>query len=194
MLYCGSSFTKGLYDKILKLGHMPIMIPSATPLDVILGMVPEPDGIIITGSGDYVNAHGAAVVDVGIYDLGVPVLGICYGMQRMAVDLGGTVKKMADSEVQLCDLEFTDAGHESFLFTDFADESCPTWMAHNCRVTVAPDFFVTTGTTEMTPIAAMECVERRLYGLQFHPEHTGRDNSDQAGTAIITRFLEDVCD
>lgn len=194
ILYCGSSFTKGLYDKIIKLGHMPIMVPSDTSMDDLEDMVPNPDGIIITGSGDYVNAHGAAKVDTAIYETGVPILGICYGMQRMAVDLGGVVKKMADSEVELCDLEFTQEGHDSVLFSDFADESFPVWMAHNCKVTKMPENFTLTGTTDMTPTASMEWPERKLYGIQFHPEHMGRDITVQAGTAVITRFLEDVCD
>jgi GMP synthase (glutamine-hydrolysing) len=193
ILYCGSAFTKSLIDKVIELGHIPIMVPSNTSWAALAEMVPDMDGIIITGSGDYVNAVGAAEVDVEIYNKNVPILGICYGMQRMVVDLGGTVKKMAESEVGPSDMEFTEVGDQSELFSDFADGTVPVWMAHNCKVTEIPDFFTVTGYTDLTPVAAIEDPDKKLYGVQYHPEHKGKDISVQAGTAILTRFLQDIC-
>jgi GMP synthase (glutamine-hydrolysing) len=191
ILYCGSSFVKGLYDKLCHLGVTPIMVPHDFPAALLDKL--SLSGIIITGSGSYVNDPRAERVDPGIYKLGVPILGICYGMQLMAKDLGGEVKKMAGSESGLTKMEFTEAGKDSVLYGDFADDSAPVWMAHNCRVTKMPDGFISAAKTEKTEFASMEHRGKNLYGLQYHPEHLGRDPSSQAGTIVIWNFLSKVC-
>jgi GMP synthase (glutamine-hydrolysing) len=191
VLYCGSSFVKGLYDKLCHFGVTPIMVPNDFPASLLAKL--NLSGIIITGSGSYVNDPRAEKVDQDIYKLGIPILGICYGMQVLAKDLGGEVKKMAVSERELIQMEFTPAGKDSVLYGDFADDSTPVWMAHNCRVTKMPDGFISAAKTEQSEIASMEHRGMKFYGLQFHPEHLGRDPSAQAGSIIIWNFLSKVC-
>lgn len=192
LLYCGSSFTRGLYEKLLSLKVAPVMVPSDTPANLIFDM--GPSAIIITGSGEYVNSMNAPKVDKEIYQAGIPVLGVCYGMQRMTVDLGGKVGKMATPERGLTKLDLTD--EPSLLYgEDFIDNVVPTWMAHNCKVHPrhVPENFVVTGSTDETEVASFEDADRGLYGVQYHPEHIGKDISSQAGTIIITNFLRNVC-
>jgi GMP synthase (glutamine-hydrolysing) len=191
IIYCGSVFTKGLYDKLLQYHQTPVMVPHNFPADRIAALGAA--GIIISGSGSYVNDPIAERVDQGIYNLGLPILGICYGMQRMAQDLGGEVKKMRNPERELQDMELNEVGKQSLLFQDFAEDGMPVWMAHNCKVTKLPPGFFCGGKTESTSIAMMADPERDFYGVQFHPEHQGRDPSSQAGSLVVYRFLKDVC-
>jgi len=189
ILYCGSSFTKSLYDTLINFKLRPILLPSDTPAEVLTAL--NPLALFISGSPEYVNSPKAPTVDTTIYTLGVPVLGICYGMQRMAKDFGGEVKRMHEREKELIHLDFTEEPSE--LFRDFTDAGAPVWMAHVCKVTTVPEGFSVTGTTEATEAAAMEDEERGLYAVQFHPEHLGKDDSSQAGTSIIWNFLNGVC-
>lgn len=189
VLYCGSSLTKNLYDGLLEFRTSPCLLPSDTPLEVIQGL--DPIAIIITGSPDYVNGPRAPRVDPEIYTAGIPVLGICYGMQVMAVDLGGEVKRTPLPELRCTHMDFTD--EPSVLFRDFTEEGVSVWMLHVCKVTQVPPGFSVTGFTKRTEHAAMEDEERGLYAVQFHPEHKGKDPSSQAGAAIIWNFLNGVC-
>lgn len=189
VLYCGSAKTKNLLDKLLYLGVTPILVPGNMPLAQL--RILEPQGMIITGSPSCVMDPNAETVDTAIYDSGIPILGICYGIQRMAEDLGGVVRRMALPEHDVEVMGFTE--EQSVLFEDFCDDGAPVWMVHSCKVTEEPDGFLVTGYTEETQIAAMEDADRRLYGVQFHPEHKGSDPSNQAGTTILMRFLRDVC-
>lgn len=190
VLYCGSSLTKSFYDKLLSLGVRPFLVPGDTPLEAILGLSPR--AIMITGSPEYVSGPHAPTVDTRIYNTGIPILGVCYGMQRMAVDLGGEVKRMSKPELECTHMDFTD--QSSYLYRDFTDDGAPVWMLHTCKVTKMPKGFVTTGYTKKTEFASMEDEDRNLYAVQYHPEHLGKDMSVQAGTAIIWNFLNGVCE
>lgn len=189
ILYCGSSYTKSLYDTLLHFGLTPILLPSDTPMAMIQSL--DPLAIMISGSPEYVNGPKAPKVDTAIYNSTIPILGICYGMQRMAKDLGGTVKRLPVPEKECVHLKLTD--QPSVLFQDFTGAGAAVWMAHICVVTAAPEGFSVTGSTEDTAIAAMEDEERGLYAVQFHPEHLGKDPSSQAGTSILWNFLHYVC-
>ncbi len=192
ILYCGSAFVKGLFDKLLyHFGSSVIMLPHNFPAQKIAEL--DPAGIIVTGSGSYVNDPKAERVDPQIYNLGVPMLGICYGMQLMAKDLGGEVKKMAEPEKEEVQMTFSEAGKDSVLYGDFADESAPFWMSHNCKVTKVPPDFIIAGKTDMCDVASMEHRGRNFYGVQFHPEHQGRDPAAQAGTIVLWNFISKVC-
>jgi len=143
----------------------------------------NPAALILSGGPASVYADGAPDLDTGIFDLGIPTLGICYGMQLMARDLGGTVERTGASEFGKAELE---AG-ESELFRDLpADHTV--WMSHRDSVTAAPAGAVVTASSPSTPIAAFEDRERRLYGVQFHPEvaHT------PSGQDILKNFLYEV--
>jgi GMP synthase (glutamine-hydrolysing) len=185
VLYCGSSLTQQLYDRLLHFDLEPILLPAATPAEQVLAL--NPAAIMTTGSPYYVNDPKAPSIDTALYDAGIPFLGICYGMQLMARDLGGRVKRMSEPEKGSTKLSFVGPG--STLFQDFAEPACHVWMVHICKVTTLPDGFVTTASTERTEIAAMENTQRGLYAVQFHPEHI----KSQTGTAILWNFLEGVC-
>jgi GMP synthase (glutamine-hydrolysing) len=143
----------------------------------------SPAALILSGGPASVYADGAPELDTEIFSLGVPTLGICYGMQLMARDLGGAVERTGASEFGKSELE---AG-ESELFHDLpADQTV--WMSHRDSVTAPPSGAVVTASSQSTPIAAFEDRERRLYGVQFHPEvvHTPH------GQEILKNFLFEV--
>ena len=140
----------------------------------------RPTALIFSGGPKSVHEEGAPSIDPGVYDLGVPVLGICYGAQLIVRDLGGTVAKTGRGEYGRTDMS-VDAS--SLLFSD-ADHQ-HVWMSHFDAITEAPDAFAVTASTPDTPVAAFEAEERGLYGVQFHPEvlHTPR------GQELLERFL-----
>jgi GMP synthase (glutamine-hydrolysing) len=143
----------------------------------------SPAALVLSGGPASVYAEGAPEIDPGIFELGVPTLGICYGMQLMARDLGGAVDRTGISEFGKTELEATD----SELFHDLPPEQT-VWMSHRDSVTAPPDGAVVTASSHSTPIAAFEHRARRLYGVQFHPEvvHTPH------GQDILKNFLYDV--
>ncbi len=148
----------------------------------------RPAGLILSGGPASVYAEGAPQVDPGLLDLGVPVLGICYGHQLMARALGGEVAATGQREYGGTSMSLGERGGGSLL-----QDLPPTdtvWMSHGDAVTRAPEGFRVTATTDQIPIAAMEDTSRGLYAVQFHPEvsHTPR------GQDVMKRFLYDGCD
>jgi GMP synthase (glutamine-hydrolysing) len=143
----------------------------------------NPAALILSGGPASVYADGAPDLDTAIFDLGIPTLGICYGMQLMARDLGGAVERTGASEFGKAELE----ADESELFHDLPPEQT-VWMSHRDSVTAAPTGADVTASSPSTPIAAFEDRARRLYGVQFHPEvvHTPH------GQDILKNFLYDV--
>jgi GMP synthase (glutamine-hydrolysing) len=143
----------------------------------------RPAALILSGGPASVYAEGAPDVDTGIFSLGIPTLGICYGMQLMARDLGGAVERTGASEYGKAELE---AG-ESELFHHLPPEQT-VWMSHRDSVTAPPSGAVVTASSPSTPIAAFEDRERGHYGVQFHPEvvHTPH------GQEILKNFLYEV--
>jgi len=144
----------------------------------------RPAGIVLSGGPASVYEPGAPELEPGILDLGVPVLGICYGQQAMATVLGGEVTATGTREYGRTDLRATGG----VLFRDLPPGQV-VWMSHGDAVTAAPDGFRVTATTEGSPVAAMEDPERGLFAVQFHPEvaHTPH------GLEILKRFLHDAC-
>ena len=138
---------------------------------------------MLSGGPASVYADGAPELDPRIFELGLPTLGICYGMQLMARDLGGTVERTDVSEFGKTELEAV----ESELFHDLPPEQT-VWMSHRDSVTAPPAGASVTASSPSTPIAAFEDRERRLYGVQFHPEvvHTPH------GQDILKNFLYEV--
>ena len=143
----------------------------------------NPAALILSGGPASVYAEGAPDVDQDIFSLGIPTLGICYGMQLMARDLGGAVERTGISEFGKAELEAMD----SDLFHDLPQEQT-VWMSHGDSVTAPPTGATVTASSSNTPIAAFEDRERRLYGVQFHPEvvHTPH------GQEILKNFLYEV--
>jgi GMP synthase (glutamine-hydrolysing) len=143
----------------------------------------NPVALVLSGGPASVYAEGAPEVDPEIFELGVPTLGICYGMQLMARDLGGSVERTGVSEFGKAELEAS----ESALFHHLPPEQT-VWMSHRDSVTAPPVGAEVTAASATTPIAAFEDPARRLYGVQFHPEvvHTPH------GQEILKNFLYEV--
>jgi GMP synthase (glutamine-hydrolysing) len=144
-----------------------------------------PAGIILSGGPASVYAEDAYRVDSAIFDLGVPVLGICYGHQLMASALGGEVARTGQAEYGKTEVT---ASLESLLLQDMG-EHLDVWMSHRDAVSRPPEGFTATASSPGAPVAAMEDRERGLFGVQFHPEvaHTPR------GQEVLKRFLYDAC-
>jgi GMP synthase (glutamine-hydrolysing) len=146
----------------------------------------RPAGLILSGGPSSVYEEGAPAVDARIFEMGVPVLGICYGHQLMARALGGEVAATGDREYGGTELSVDQPG--GVLLSDLAGRE-QVWMSHGDAVTRAPEGFRVTARTDRIPIAAMEDTQRGLFGVQFHPEvsHTAR------GADVLKRFLFDGC-
>ena len=147
----------------------------------------EPKGIIFSGGPKSVHVEGAPFIDPAVYEAGVPLLGICYGSQLIAQQLGGEVRRTGTGEYGRTTLRL-DSTAGSPLFADLPAEQ-EVWMSHGDSIVAAPPGFTTTATTSGTPVAALEDQSRAIYGLQFHPEvaHTAR------GIEMLKAFLYDVC-
>ncbi|HUY22697.1 MAG TPA: glutamine-hydrolyzing GMP synthase [Acidimicrobiales bacterium] len=146
----------------------------------------RPKGIILSGGPKSVYAEWAPLVDPAIYEAGVPVLGICYGAQLLTQQLGGVVSHTGRGEYGRTPLTRTGT---SPLFADWPPGPADVWMSHADSITEAPAGFIAVASTPEAPVAALGDPERRIYGVQFHPEvvHTDR------GQELLERFLFDVC-
>lgn len=145
----------------------------------------HPRGIILSGGPASVYSAGAPIPDMDIFTLGIPVLGICYGMQLMAHGLGGKVSKTAKREYGRADLFVDD--DSDFLWG--ISRKTKVWMSHGDRIDVLPDGFAIIGHTDNSPIAAMANISRKFYALQFHPEVVHTDE----GTRILYNFIYNIC-
>jgi GMP synthase (glutamine-hydrolysing) len=161
------------------------IVPFDTPVGELESR--RPAGLVLSGGPASVYEPGAPSIDPGVFELGVPVLGICYGQQLMARALGGTVSHTGTREYGRTRLERV--GEAGTLLEDLPAEET-VWMSHGDTVIEPPPGFVVTGRTSASPIAAFEEAGRRLFGVQFHPEvaHTPR------GQDILKRFLYEACD
>lgn len=144
----------------------------------------DPVAIILSGGPASVYADDAPSLDPAILELGIPVFGICYGFQTMAAALGGEVANTGGREFGRTTLTITDDG----VLHRGLDRSQPVWMSHNDAVQVAPAGFAVTGSTPGARVAAFESVEKKMAGVQYHPEvlHTPH------GQQVLTRFLYEI--
>ncbi|MDR1741407.1 MAG: glutamine-hydrolyzing GMP synthase [Synergistaceae bacterium] len=181
---CGSQLTQLIARRVREMKTHSVVLP----WDADAGRVRDaaPKGVIISGGPDSVNDEGAIRVDEDVFALGVPVLGICYGMQLMAKCLGGEVSAGERPEYGVTPIETDEA---SPLFRGLPREF-EVVMSHGDRVSALPPGFRATAWTRGEGLAAaMENAERRLFGLQFHPEVVHTQNGDK----ILGRFLFDLC-
>lgn len=146
----------------------------------------HPKGIIFSGGPNSVYAKDAFKVDPEIYKLGIPILGICYGMQLMSYDLGGKVEPADDSEYGRADIEVID--DNAVMFKGLPKKQY-VWMSHGDRVVEAPEGFKVVATSKNCPISAIANDEKKLYGIQFHAEV----RNSQYGLDILKKFAFDVC-
>jgi len=156
------------------------VIPHTATVDEIKAK--DPQAIVLSGGPASVYADGAPQLDPAVFDLDVPVFGICYGFQAMAQALGGTVAHTGTSEYGRTDLKVSGGDLHSDL-----PESQPVWMSHGDAVTAAPEGFEVVATSAGAPVAAFENRARRLAGVQYHPEvmHTPH------GQQVLSRFLHE---
>ena len=153
----------------------------------------SPAGIILSGGPNSVYENETPKAPQAVFDIGVPVLGICYGMQTMAVQLGGAVENGKVREFGYA--EICARGH-SKLFSDIQDRAntqghglLDVWMSHGDKVTQLPPGFIVIASNDTTPIAGMADEARHFYALQFHPEVT----HTHQGKALLSRFVHDIC-
>jgi len=159
------------------------IVPHTSGVEEIVAR--RPAAIVLSGGPSSVYADGAPHVDAKLFDTGIPVFGICYGFQAMAQALGGTVEHTGTSEFGRTPLVVSGSG--STLFHGLPrDQSV--WMSHGDSVTVAPDGFAVTASSDGAPVAGFEDVDRGLAGVQFHPEvlHT------EHGQAVLEHFLYEI--
>ncbi len=157
--------------------------PPTISLDDVRSL--NPKGIILSGGPASIYEKNSPKVDPGIFNLGIPVLGICYGMQYMVHALGGTVEEAKNREYGFAELTITES---SKIFSG-VESITQCWMSHGDSILTLPQGFQIIGSTIGTPIAATEWPKKKLFGLQFHPEveHT------PMGREMISNFLFDVC-
>ncbi len=154
-----------------------------TPIDEIKAM--NPVGIIFTGGPNSVYLADSPSISKEIFELGIPVLGICYGCQLMAHVLGGTVSTCITSEYGKTETTYNT---DTIIFDGLSDRDI-SWMSHTDYISELPKGFISTAHTEHCPAAAMECHEKKLYGMQFHPEVNHTVN----GTKMLRNFLYKAC-
>jgi GMP synthase (glutamine-hydrolysing) len=180
----GAQYAQLIARRVREANVYSEIVPRSMPLAEMLAK--EPVGIIFSGGPASVHVEGAPSIDPRVYDASVPILGICYGAQLVAQQLGGEVQHTGEGEYGRTPL--TRSGEPAVLLGALP-ESRQVWMSHGDAITTAPDGFVVTASSPGAPVAALEHRERAVYGVQFHPEvvHT------EGGQDILRAFLFDVC-
>ncbi|MCP3876564.1 MAG: glutamine-hydrolyzing GMP synthase [Desulfobacteraceae bacterium] len=180
----GSQFNQLIARRVRENNVYCQIEPSDIPVNKIKDL--NPDGIILSGGPSSIYEKNSPSIDSTLFDLGVPILGICYGMHYMVHTLGGKIKKAAKREYGFAHLNIIESNP---LFKDM-ETGFQSWMSHGDSAIELPDDFVITASTENTAIAAIANHEKKFYGLQLHPEVEHSVN----GTKMIRHFLFDVCD
>jgi GMP synthase (glutamine-hydrolysing) len=179
----GGQYSQLIARRVRDCGVFSELIPHQAPIEEIVRR--RPKGIILSGGPSSVYASGAPRLERQLLELSVPVLGICYGMQLLVHELGGRVEQAEVGEFGRSDLK---VGEPGVLFAGLpGEQTC--WMSHRDTVFEPPPGFTALASSSASPVAAIEDVQREIYGIQFHPEvvHTpyGRD--------ILMRFLTEIC-
>ncbi|HET8723388.1 MAG TPA: glutamine-hydrolyzing GMP synthase [Anaeromyxobacteraceae bacterium] len=179
----GSQYTQLIARRLRELGVYCEIHPCTMPGAAMRAW--KPRGVVLSGGPASVLADGSPRVDRAVWDLGVPVLGICYGLQLIAHELGGRVDKAAHREYGPATIE---ARPGAALFAGIPAR-LDVWMSHGDRVEALPPGFEPVASTQSAPFAAVQDPVRRIYGVQFHPEvvHTPR------GAEILRNFAQGVC-
>ncbi|OHA63403.1 MAG: glutamine-hydrolyzing GMP synthase [Candidatus Wildermuthbacteria bacterium RIFCSPHIGHO2_01_FULL_45_20] len=178
----GSQYSTLILRRLRSIGIAAKLLPHDTSLSTLR----QAKGIILSGGPDSVYKKGAATLSVKVFDLGIPVLGICYGMQLMAQMLGGLVEKSDKREYGSSRISIT---HPKGIFHGLPKQFT-VWMSHGDYVTKLPKGFIRSATTANSPDAAISHPAKKLFGIQFHPEveHT------QHGNDILKNFVIHICE
>ena len=179
----GGQYSQLIARRIRECGVFAELLPSSVPVAEIERR--RPRGLVLSGGPASVYEPGAPAFPTELLDLGIPLLGICYGMQAMVAALGGRVEAAESGEFGRTELTVLDGGGRLLAGLP-AEQHC--WMSHRDTVFEPPEGFTALASSPGSPVAACEAPERGLYGIQFHPEvvHT------PYGTEILTRFLREV--
>ncbi|MDL2271463.1 glutamine-hydrolyzing GMP synthase [Desulfovibrio sp. OttesenSCG-928-I05] len=176
----GAQYTQLIARRVREAGVYSEILPFTASLDEVKAA--NPAAIILSGGPDDVGEPGAPTLDMGLLELGLPVLGICYGMQLLAHNLGGELTCAENREYGPASLRLSG---DSTLWKGISDKECTVWMSHGNHVSKAPQGFSVIADTPTLPIAAMADESRKLYAVQFHPEVQHSQN----GTAVLHNFL-----
>jgi len=182
----GSQYTQLIARRLRELSVYSEIIPFNTSIENLREK--NPVGIILSGGPKSVSEAGAPKCAPEIFDIGTPVLGICYGMQLMTDELGGEVRRSGQREFGHAQVRVTGNGSPPKLFSQVPSD-LRVWASHGDDVSAVPPGFTVAATSATTPIAAMEAPERQLYALLFHPEVAHTDH----GLAILRNFAYGVC-
>ena len=180
----GSQYNQLITRRIRDFGIYSELLPHDLSIDRIKEM--NPKGIIFSGGPNSVYDDGALKVDPEIFKLGIPILGICYGMQLMSYDLGGKVEPADNKEYGRANITVEDP--DSALFKGLPSKQY-VWMSHGDLVTQAPKGFEVTASSKNCPIAAIDNPDKKFYGIQFHAEV----RNSEYGLDILKRFAFNVC-
>jgi GMP synthase (glutamine-hydrolysing) len=187
----GSQYTQLIARRVREAGVYCEIHPWDMPDQTLVGLAPK--GIILSGGPESVTAEQPPQVSRRVFELGLPVLGICYGMQAMAEQLGGEVERSDHREFGYAQVK---ARHHTRLLRDIEDYTAPdgfglldVWMSHGDRVRSLPPGFMVMAATDSAPIAGMADETRGFYGVQFHPEVT----HTRQGQRILDRFVHEIC-
>jgi GMP synthase (glutamine-hydrolysing) len=179
----GGQYSQLIARRLRECGVFTELLPHDVPIEKVAKR--KPRGIVLSGGPASVYAEGAPRLDRELLELGVPVMGICYGMQLLVHELGGRVEQAEVGEFGRSDLHVSQPGA---LLRDMpTEQTC--WMSHRDTVYEPPPGFTALASSSSSPVAAVEDTERGIYGIQFHPEvvHT------PYGQEILTRFLTEIC-
>ncbi|MCR8643029.1 glutamine-hydrolyzing GMP synthase [Paenibacillus sp. N1-5-1-14] len=179
----GGQYNQLIARRIRDLGVYSELIPFNTPAEKIKEM--NPRGIVFSGGPSSVYGEGAPQVDPGVYELNVPIMGICYGMQLMAHQMNGKVERASKREYGKSEVEFV-AGSR---LVEGLENNQLVWMSHGDHVVELPEGFVLDASTESAPIAAMSNPNKQFYAVQFHPEV----RHSVQGNEMIRNFVYNVC-
>ena len=182
----GSQYTQMIAKRIRQCSVFSLLLDHRTTAERVRAL--NPSGIIFSGGPASVYEPNAPKPDPALFDLGIPILGICYGMQTICDYFGGTVRPAASREFGRAQLSVNDAGKADPLFAAISGES-EVWMSHGDQVEDSGGTFLPLAATATCPVAAVKHKNRPVYGLQFHPEvaHT------EQGQKIIENFVRTIC-
>jgi len=183
----GSQYTQLIARRIREIGVYSELMAFDVSLDVIKNF--NPNGIILSGGPDSVTDPSSSRLDPDIFNLNIPILGICYGMQVMSIQLGGEAKLAEKHEYGFSEISLKEKNSKLLGGVDKNSETLAVWMSHGIEVSRIPPGFKLIASSDNCSIAAIENEKRSFYGIQFHPEVTHTKN----GKEILERFVLDIC-
>ncbi|WP_324172267.1 glutamine-hydrolyzing GMP synthase [Sulfurimonas sp.] len=183
----GSQYTQLIARRLREDKIYCEILPYHTSVEEIKSKSPK--GIILSGGPSSVYNEDAYEVDKGVYEMGLPILGICYGMQRIAVDFGGSVVRSNHHEYGKAELSINNMGENCSPLLKDCDDDAVVWMSHSDKVDELPAGFTPIATSANSPYAAIANEEKRVYAMQYHPEV----QHSEEGYLMLRNFAKNIC-